>query len=86
MTVEDRFELRWGLTIAPGLSGGTMGWKVGAAIVLRRPGRNPLHTHIAGFCLPAPNPQHCYPSVLPENIQKTDVPVGTEIWQVEGCR
>ena len=82
LTVEDRFELSWGLTIAPGIALETPDVKMGSAIVLKRPGHPFLQTRIDSFSDPKPNFRRIKAIVLPQNIKATDVEIGMEIWLV----
>jgi hypothetical protein len=83
--VEDVFEITGrGCVLTPGVSEATPGdIKVRAddAIELRRPDGSVLHTRIHALeFLDGPGKRSCVPVILPPELTKSDVPIGTEIW------
>ncbi len=84
-TVEDVFEIEGrGCVVAPGLSESTpphIRLRTRDPISLHRPDGSIVETHIHALeFLDGPNRRMCVPILLPPNITKADVPIGTEIW------
>jgi len=85
--VEDSFELPGrGCIIVPGVPDpGTMVpvVRVKDKIQLRKPDGQIVDTHVAGIeILCGPNARHCNPILLPKDVSREDVPIGTEVWHV----
>jgi hypothetical protein len=51
---------------------------VGKKIRLIRPDKTEIETHVSGQVF-----EHPWDIVLPPNIEKNDVPVGTEVWVID---
>ena len=84
-TVEDVFEIEGrGCVIAPGVTESTpshIRLRHRDRISLRRPDGSTIETYIYALeFLDGPNRRWCVPILLPPNLIKADVPIGTEIW------
>ncbi|MBA3315376.1 MAG: hypothetical protein H0T47_19070 [Planctomycetaceae bacterium] len=81
--VEEVFDLsgRSGLTLVPGLTADSPQARVGDPIELRRPNGTSQRTRISAIESLTANVRRIHPIVLPSEIEKQDVPIGTEVWQ-----
>lgn len=55
----------------------------GDAIDIKCPDGQVMRTRMANLCLPTPNPDHGWIIMFPSSVQKSDVPIGAEIWSVD---
>jgi hypothetical protein len=83
--VKDVFEIEGrGCVLVPGLDQSTspkIRLRERDPISLHRPDGSVLDTRICALeFLDGPNRRWCVPILLPPNIKKADVPIGTEIW------
>ena len=84
-TVEEVFEIKGrGCVIAPGLSESTPSHvhiRRRDPISLHRPDGSIVETRIHELeFLDGPNRRTCVPILLPPDITKADIPIGTEVW------
>jgi hypothetical protein len=80
-TVEETFVIERGLILVPDIvPEGTERFRVGDMIELRFIDGTCTQVPIAGLGLCSPNPNHTLPVMLPATFQKSDVPIGTEVW------
>jgi hypothetical protein len=87
-TIESVFEISGrGCVIVPGISESVRGDLVvrqGAAIELRKPDGTVTRTRIVALeLLSGPNRRHCTPILLPTDLSKDDLPIGTEVWLLD---
>ncbi len=83
--VEHCFEIRnHGVVILPGIvPQGYQRFRVGDSLELRRPDGTAVITSIVGLEFMNPMPaNHALAVVLPTQLTKVDVPVGTEVWSI----
>lgn len=82
-TVEDVFEIEGrGCVITPGFASDaplSLPVRRRDPISLHRPDGSVIETHIHEVEF-LRGQRSCYPIVLPPNITKADVPIGTEVW------
>lgn len=72
-----------GVVLAPGLDGPPAYHRVGEAIELRRPDGSSISTAIRAVERLSPtlsSGKRMYPIILPPDLGKDDVPIGTEVW------
>ena len=84
-TVEDTFVIRQrGVVVVPGIAPlGEEKFRIGDPLELRRPDGTRRQTAIAGLeMFHRPEPSAAFPLLLPQDITKEDVPIGTEVWSV----
>lgn len=85
-TVEDAFEITGrGCVLVPGPSAeeGSQPIRIGDRLCLRKPDGHSLDTVIAGVEIIGRRPRPkvvTAPIVLPKDVTKGDVPIGTEVW------
>ena len=84
-TVEDVFEIEGrGCVITPGLGSSTpspLPIRRSDPISLHRPDGSIIETHVHAIeFLHGSQHRSCFPILLPPNITKADVPIGTEVW------
>lgn len=87
LTVEDVFDIAGrGLVLTPKIPDELgFGVRPNDPIQLRTPDGRILDTYIAGFSSGRPRGGHrIYDIVLPRDLQKRDVPIGTEVWLADG--
>jgi hypothetical protein len=79
--VEDIFQITGrGLVVVPGVPGeGNWRVKIGDAVVLKRPDGTEIATIIRGIEMVRAK-REMFPLLLGLELNKTDVPIGTEIW------
>lgn len=84
--VVDRFDIEGrGLVVIPGIpEGGIESFKVGARIGLVLPDGKKIFTSVQGIEVLFPRVPGREMPVLLDNLKKSDVPVGTEVWWVRG--
>jgi hypothetical protein len=75
-TVDQVFLVTGGVVLLPGLGQNCV--RVGTYIRLVRPGKSTLDTKICGIGF-----NEFHDILLGPEVQKEDVPVGTEIWTIE---
>jgi hypothetical protein len=83
--VEHCFAIRnRGVVMLPGIvPQGNERVRVGDSLQLRRPDGTAVRTSIAGLEFTNPMPaNHALAVVLPTQLTKDDVPVGTEVWSI----
>jgi hypothetical protein len=78
-TVEDVFHIEGrGCIIVPGLLlDDSPCVQIGDPATLRRPDGTTIQTHIAGIEMLSPRSRDCMPVRLPNDVRKSDVPIGT---------
>lgn len=83
-TVEDRFVIRQrGMIITPGVVPQAEElFRVGDPLELRRPDGTSLRVTLAGFTFAIPGPKNEVYFILPAEVTKSEVPVGSEVWSV----
>ena len=83
-TVEDTFMVKGrGLVSVPDIiPQGEEVFRVGDALLLKRPDGSAIHTTIDGLELLNPNPNNQV-VVLVRFLKRDDIPVGTDVWTVE---
>jgi hypothetical protein len=83
-TVEDTFVFERGLILVPGIvEEGNERFRVGDMIELRFMDGARTQVPISSLELCTPNPNHLLPVMLPATFQKSDVPIGTEVWSTD---
>jgi hypothetical protein len=83
--IEDRFTVRGrGVVVLPGIvPQGDERFRVGDTVELRKPDRTNIVTRIGGLEFMSPMPaNHAISVLLPNELTKDDVPVGTEVWSL----
>lgn len=79
--VEDTFLIEGrGLILVPGV-GGNVQLRDGRALIIKRPDGGVLHVAKFSFGMPGPKSEGC-PILLPSEVTKGDVPIGSEVWMV----
>lgn len=74
--VEDTFQITGrGLILVPGLGTNADKVSIGMIIKLKKPDKTEIVTTIAGIAF-----ARKAPLLLPKEIKKEDVPIGTEVW------
>jgi hypothetical protein len=83
-TVTDTFSVPGrGIVLIPGISPvGNERFRVGDALLLKRPDGTELITDIGGLEFLTPNPNHEL-TVMLTQLPKNDVPAGTGVWSVD---
>ena len=78
-TVEDVFHIdRRGCVIVPGLLLHDSPYvRIGDPAILRRPDGTTIQTCIAGLEMLSPSNRDCMPVLLPDDVGKSDIPIGT---------
>jgi hypothetical protein len=72
------------LVLVPGIiSEGEERFRVGDPVILRRPDGSSVEAKISTLEFPNPNPRHTIPIGI-AGLTKSDVPIGTEVWSVDG--
>jgi hypothetical protein len=83
-TVSDTFLIRGrGLVPVPGLPISEERFRAGDPLLLKRPDGTELRTTIGSLEILDPNPTNQVVVLLKELV-KEDVPIGTEVWSVDG--
>jgi hypothetical protein len=80
--IQETFELEViGLIVEADIKFKDATLKNGDEIELRPPGALPLITKVAGIAMFNPyDPERPFSFSLPEDLNKKDVPIGTEVW------
>lgn len=80
--VEEVFQIsNRGCVVVPGyLRESSLTTAVGDTVWIQRPDGTELKTTIAGLEMTHPSDPRCIPLLLTNNILKTDIPVGSELW------
>jgi hypothetical protein len=72
-----------GIVLIPGISPvGNERFRVGDALLLKRPDGTEIMTAIGGLEFLTPNPNHEL-TVMLKQLDKNDVPAGTGVWSVD---
>jgi hypothetical protein len=72
-----------GIVLIPGISPvGNERFRVGDALLLKRPDGTEIITGIEGLEFLAPNPNHEV-TVMLKQLGKNEVPAGTDVWSVD---
>ncbi|MDQ4120472.1 MAG: hypothetical protein M3209_03395 [Acidobacteriota bacterium] len=81
-TIQETFQLEAiGLVVAINIKFKDANLKNGDEIELRQSERPPLITRVAAIPMFNPyDPERLFSFCLPKNINKKDVPIGTEVW------
>ena len=84
-TVVDTFRIeKRGLVLAADVRGDQVSLRVGESIELRRPDGSTVVSKVVGIAHLAPyDPDRTLDILLPADISKEDVPVGTQVWSHE---
>jgi len=75
-----------GLVLVPGIKPeGDEQFRIGDVVELRKPGNAVARVKISGIEILNPIPHDGrFPIMLQDVIEKSDVPIGTEVWSVRG--
>ena len=66
----------------PGVNSVRITIKLGDSVELRTPTGTSLRTRVTGIEIACPNPDRYQSIMVPNEIKPSDVPPGTEVWQV----
>ena len=82
LKVEEVFELTGrGCVLDPAIPSATsLHIAINDPLELRRPDGSVIRTHLYAFMHLRPNIHQVTPLVMPPEIKKSDIPVGTEVW------
>lgn len=80
--IQDKFQLEnIGLVVAVDIKIKDAKIKNGDEIEIRLPNAPPVITSVTGIPMSRPNdPEKPFSFALPKNMNKADVPIGTEVW------
>ena len=82
-SVEDTFAITGrGVVLVPGVPRGEKKYfvRVGDSLEIRKPDGQRLLTRVAGIEMCSPPSKIGIPLLLPRDVQKEDVPIGSELW------